>query len=134
MEKYRKIIFVGIVLLALFWMWEIAARKRETRFLPPNPAATGGISEKVRTSYADWGRNPFMLSGELSESVRGLMLDGIVWDEEKPYAIINNQVLGIGSQIGRSRITQITKEAVFLEEDGNPFSIRLKNAKDVPAP
>jgi len=75
-----------------------------------------------------------MLSGELSESVRGLLLDGIVWDEAKPYAIINNQVLGIGGTIGRNRITKITKTAVFLEEDGNEFSMPLRNVKEISSP
>jgi len=134
-KNKRNFIFLGIAILAILFVWGSAAKKKETRALLPKPAMTANVSQRnVRTQFSDWGRNPFMLSGELSESVRGLLLDGIVWDEAKPYAIINNQVLGIGGTIGRNRITKITKTAVFLEEDGNEFSMPLRNVKEISSP
>ena len=131
-KNKRNLIFLGTVLLVVIWVWTSASARKKGRSASfPKPPVAEQASPKVKTQFSDWGRNPFMLPGELSESVRGLMLDGIVWDNEKPYAIINNQVLGIGDTVGRSRITAITETAVTLEEDGNAFSIQLRNEKEL---
>ena len=131
-KKKRNLVILGAVLLLVIWVWSSAsARKKGNRTSFPKPPASENIPKRAKPPFTDWGRNPFMLPGELSESVRGLMLDGIVWDNEKPYAIINNQILGIGDAIGKSRITAITETAVTLEEDGSAFSIQLRNEKEL---
>ena len=132
-KNKRNLVVLGAVLLVVIWAWSPGtARKKGNHTSFPEPPASDNIPRRVKSSFAEWGRNPFMLPGELSESLRGLMLDGIVWDDEKPYAIINNRVLGIGDAIGKSRITAITETAVTLEEDGNAFSIQLRNEKEAP--
>ena len=41
-----------------------------------------------------------------------LILSGIVYDEEKPYAIVNNSVLSVGDEIQGARLTDIDREGV----------------------
>ena len=90
--------------------------------------------ERGRTRFSDWDRSPFLLHGELAQGVRGLLLDGIVWDAQNPLAMINNQVLAVGDSVGRSRITRITKTEVFLEEEGSEFILRLGDDRVPDAP
>ncbi|MFC1524604.1 hypothetical protein ACFL6N_07430 [Thermodesulfobacteriota bacterium] len=48
----------------------------------------------------------------------GLRLNGILWDNQTPMAIINNQTVGIGDVIGKARVTSIFKNEVLLTGDG----------------
>ena len=54
-----------------------------------------------------------------------MVLEGIVWDAENPLAVINDRVVGIGDTVRKSRITSMTQTEVFLEDEGEAFSLRL---------
>jgi len=69
-----------------------------------------GARKKVKTSYADWGRNPFMPGYDQ----KALVLEGIVWDETNPKAIINGGIFGIGDHAGLNRIIAIKKDSVVI--------------------
>lgn len=121
--KDKKIIVLAVLLFGVGIIWFSPPRKSDQGLTAPSAAVSS--SARIRTSFSGWGRNPFMLRGELSETVRGLVLDGIVWDTDKPFAIINNQVYGIGDAVGKSRILRITQTEVSLEEDGTTFTLKL---------
>ena len=67
--------------------------------------------KKAKTSYADWGRNPFTLS----ESPKASVLEGIMWDAQDPKAIINGNILGIGDRVGSGEIVDIQKTSVTIQ-------------------
>jgi len=69
-----------------------------------------GARKKVKTSYADWGRNPFMPGYDQ----KALVLEGIVWDEKNPKAIINGNIFGVGDHTGSNRIIAIKKDSVVI--------------------
>ena len=54
-----------------------------------------------------------------------MVLEGIVWDEERPLAVINDRVVGVGDTVRQSRIAKITQTEVFLEDGEETFSLRL---------
>ena len=56
---------------------------------------------------------------------KGLALNGIVWDENFPLAMINDQVLGVGEKIDNRQIKKITRTEVTLEEQGREFILTL---------
>ncbi len=74
-----------------------------------------------------WGRDPFSLvtSGAGDIGLEGLVLNGIVWDEANPYAIINSDVVKPGDTLGNLKVVQITEQSVVLEQDGERHTLTL---------
>ena len=77
-----------------------------------------------------WGRDPFLFGASTMTSfgLEGLLLNGIVWDKENPYAIINNDVVKIGDKIGDITVVEINEESVVMEEDGEQHTLDLNVA------
>ena len=55
----------------------------------------------------------------------GLSLNGIVWDEENPKAIINGAIIGIGDKLGVNTIVDIKKDRVILNDGAADFELIL---------
>ena len=66
--------------------------------------------EKQRTSFDTWGRNPFLLH---KDSLGKFALNGILWDDGNPMAIVNDEVVGVGDKIGTAVIVEITKGSII---------------------
>lgn len=77
----------------------------------------------------DWGRDPFFLGTVSRDDIEldGMVLNGIVWDEANPYAIVNSEVVKVGDKLGNMKIVEITKDSVVLEQDGNRHTLTLPN-------
>lgn len=81
---------------------------------------------------ADWGeRNPFN-GGYAAEDIQNgqqdhkentssveYVLGGIFWNEQKPSAIINDSVVGVGSTVGLAMVKEITEDRVVLSHGNN---------------
>ena len=65
----------------------------------------------------DFKRDPFSRQSlsDLEES-QDLHLSGILWDEVNPTAIINDEIVAVGSRIQGGRVVDIRKDKVILEE------------------
>lgn len=75
---------------------------------------------KSRTVYADWGQNPFMLK----RAPRELYIEGIMWDNTNPKAIINGDIIGIGETVESKTVVDITPSSViFKDSDGKEFEL-----------
>ena len=55
----------------------------------------------------------------------GLVLNGIVWDDQSPIAIINDEVRMVGDTIQERKIVKITRTEVFLKEGNAEYSLTL---------
>lgn len=75
----------------------------------------------------DWGRDPFFPSASMisSSDLGGVVLNGIVWDKENPYAIINDDVVKVGDTIGDIGIVEINEKSVTVEQDGKKYTLEL---------
>ena len=84
----------------------------------------------------DWGRNPFLQPGldkirpptgdkTASTVAPKFNLEGIVWDKDFPYAIINGEVWQTGDEVGGYRVQSIDKESVTLESGGKTIELKL---------
>jgi hypothetical protein len=69
-----------------------------------------------RSTYTSWGRNPFSLDTGRATTMRDLILNGVLWDENEPAVIINDEILGIGDKIGLYTIVDIQKDKVILND------------------
>ena len=76
----------------------------------------------------DWGRDPFSLSASasLDAGLEDLILNGIMWDKDNPYAIINSDIVKVGDELRGMKVLEITEKLVILEEDGKRYTLRLK--------
>ena len=78
-----------------------------------------------KTSFVTWGRNPFLLS---AKSSAGPILNGIIWDDKKPMAIINDNVVGVGDHVGSNQVADIQQDRVILSDGVNTVELRMKAA------
>ncbi len=72
-----------------------------------------GKRKKARTSFEDWGRNPFVLT----QAIKALTIEGILWDEQDPKAMINGYIVGVGDKVGSNTIINITPTSVTIKGD-----------------
>lgn len=74
-------------------------------------------------------RCPF--SGKFYTGYKGdaadLKLAGILWDKEKPQAIINNEVVNVGNSVGNYSVAEIRQYSVVLTDGSNVFELKLDN-------
>jgi len=68
-------------------------------------------------------RDPFMAVPIVSEKTlqSGVDLTGIIWDENKPLAIIDGEIVKKGSNVNGKTIVEIKKDRVILS-DGKIFT------------
>ncbi|MFC1646610.1 hypothetical protein ACFL2Y_05500 [Candidatus Omnitrophota bacterium] len=76
-----------------------------------------------RSDYDSWGRSPFTLKKVVDKTIR---LNGIVWDEHIPKAIINDYIVGIGDTIGENTVVDIKQDRVILSDGTRTFELRLE--------
>ena len=83
-------------------------------------------TEMARTKYSSWGRNPFAAveAGSRSEA-SGLSLSGIAWEANRPQAVINGRIVGVGDEVAGSRVVEINQDSVVLSDGSNRFVLKL---------
>ena len=89
----------------------------------------GDISDLTRTvrktDFDTWKRSPFIPTDVAAKEVPTLALSGIFWDEKKPTAIIDDEIVTVGSKIGDAVIVDIQKGSVRLNDGANDFELTL---------
>ena len=78
-----------------------------------------------KTKFVFWARNPFAPKEILKIKVVKLTLNGILWDEENPKAIINNVIVTIGDTIGENTVVGIKNDRVILNDGIRDFELGL---------
>ncbi len=85
-------------------------------------ASARAMPEKASfSSELTWGRDPFAAHGTTGrgdEFSQGLNLMGISWSSKmNAYsAIINNEIVAVGSRVGRFAVTDIQKDRVTVSD------------------
>ena len=81
----------------------------------------GSIQKKTRTAHETWGQNPFMLK----RTPKAIYVEGIMYDDKSPKAIINGEILGIGDTIEGKLILDIKAKSVTVDGDAGEIVIQL---------
>lgn len=76
-----------------------------------------------KSSYPGWGRNPFVFSSAVSQD---FILGGILWDVNKPAAIINGEVVAQGDSVGSCVVVDIQPDRVILSDGEKDTELRLE--------
>jgi hypothetical protein len=72
-------------------------------------------------------RDPFSFAFTGPKSSRdGLELSGILWEGEKPTAIINQSFFNVGDSNDQFSVVNILKDRVVLKDKTGEFELRLK--------
>lgn len=71
--------------------------------------------ERKASAYKDWGRDPFAVGSTAAELSGDLILTGILWEEGKPYCIINGKIVKVGHEIAGCKILKIEKDSVTVK-------------------
>lgn len=76
------------------------------------------------------GKNPFSKTPSDVDKYRfatgGLSLSGIFYDEKRPLAIINEQVVAEGDMLGDKRIIKISQNEVILRDKEKEYRLKTE--------
>ncbi len=91
-------------------------------------AITGrGQRKRVRTKHIGWGRNPFIPGYD----PKSLMIEGIVWDDLSPKAIINGNITSVGDHIGPNTIIKIDHSSVTIRSESGDVVLKLGEGREL---
>jgi len=99
-----------------------APTARDTAAKPAD--ATGALTPKVLPPET-WGTDPFVRDWVMVNELANLKLKAITLGGERPYALINDQILQAGDEISGKRIVKIESDNVTLEQGGRTFTLLL---------
>lgn len=80
-----------------------------------------------------WGVDPFQKEpgfAKVNESEEKLELNGILYSDEEPTAIINGQNVVTGDVIGNRRVEEIGENYVILKRNGSEIELNLPPVQD----
>jgi type II secretory pathway component PulC len=89
-------------------------------------APQGGFSVErraTRSKFTSWKRSPFVPSG--TPASPNLVLSGIIWNNIKPKAMINDMILTKGDSVGENRIIDIKPDRVILNDGTKNFELKM---------
>jgi len=145
-EKKRKMIVYAVFVAALIWGgWHFLQGSEEM----PVAATEDAVGDSTAVAAADitksipfeeyaaleWGSDPFYRghpvsdNGDEEPSPPGWSLDGIMYKESAPMAVINRNIVKSGDLVNGARIIEIKKDRVVLEKDGMSFILNIAEGK-----
>ena len=88
----------------------------------PSPSADRPAERKARATVG-----PAVFAGEMPLPEGGkITLDGIVYSETNPVAVLNGKILPPGADVDGYTITRIYPDKIELERDGKSVSLTLR--------
>lgn len=135
-EKKIKIFLIFLIVTALF-VWSKGCQRASVSktSLDVSPsflnqaemssllAMNQGQKSSLHSAYPVWGRNPFML--ETAQNARKFILNGILWDDQKPQALIGDHIVGKGDTVGSSVVVDVRQDSVILNNGIEDLELKL---------
>ena len=106
----------------------------KTKAVQPAPTAKGMAAQPAGAAGAltprvlppeTWGTDPFVRDWVMVNELANLKLKAITLGGERPYALINDQILQIGDEISGKQVVKIESDNVTLEQGGRTFTLLL---------
>lgn len=121
-NKQQLIILGAVVLIFLIAVVMRIGKPRQKTSGTPTIVPITTVAPKVEmpkerktSAYKDWGRDPFAVGSAAAELSGDLVLTGILWEEGKPYCIINGKIAKVGHEIAGCKILKIEKDSVTVK-------------------
>lgn len=132
MNRKKLEAIITSILILVFFILLIRLPKKEKPLVNPTieiPRMEGLVREdSIRNiEEMEWGRDPFSSTPTEGQQIKdGVpILTGIIWDKAKPLAVINDDVVGIGGEVGGYKVTNIEKDRVILQKDREIYTLKL---------
>jgi len=72
-----------------------------------------------------------LLKLEKEQTLSGLLLEGIIYDEHGlSYCLVNGEVARVSDKIGDYQVLRIEKSKVIFIKDGQPLEVELKKGEE----
>lgn len=125
MSITSKRVLMAVMLLALMAFAVFSAGRFLTR---TNNGTSAADSQEVSYKPLVRGREQAKPSPEAMKAPESprLVLNGIMYLEDGPRAIINNLIVGSGDMVSGARVTGINRQSVVLEYENVEITLSLK--------
>ena len=103
---------------------------RETDRAGTIPAGEGVSRAAERATQREaaqalaWSRDPFLPGGAAAD-LGELTCSGILWDPQRPLALINGLTVGVGEEVAGYRVLEITRDAVTVSDGSQTVTLRI---------
>ena len=87
------------------------------------PAMEEGESESVKSSSSSSSKSSAS-STPVRKKSSDLVLEGIFYDSTRPMALINGEIVEVGSRVGKARVLEIQRDSVRIEQSGTQRTLR----------
>ena len=91
--------------------------------LAPQEVIARREAQRARASELSWNRDPFTLGRGTGPG--GFTLSGILWDTQRPIAIINGQMLQVGEELDGYRVAEISQDRVSLTDGAHTYQLLI---------
>ncbi len=134
------VLCVAGVLSVIYGIIAPTKGKKSTRSQASEPTETAAPAKKIvpterrakKTEFTSWGRNPFLPKGAPGAAGSAFVLEGIMWSEKNPKAMINSTIVEIGDEIGGNKIIDIKKDRVILSDGTEKITLRMETQDSTP--
>jgi len=107
----------------------VAAKVRtESAALLSSPVSFGRDKAKESAIKQGWGRDPFFpgsTSVASDSGLAGFVLNGIVYGDDNPYALVNSDIVTIGDIVDDAVILEINEDNVVIEQDDKKYTLKV---------
>lgn len=77
-----------------------------------------------RSKFTAWKRSPFVSTGTSTSS--NLILSGVIWNKDKPKAMIGDTIVTEGSKVQGNTVVDIKPDRVILNDGIKDFELKIE--------
>ena len=140
-KKTIEISATGVLVVLLLLLLSRSGVRVKSRHITPKTYAPSklGVQEPPKEKLLFWEldektkdlvvkRDPFSVApvASLRAASHGLYLNGIAWDKEKPIAIINESILGVGDRVDSYIVVEIKQDRVILNDGTSDVELKAE--------
>jgi hypothetical protein len=81
---------------------------------------------QYRDPFRDYLPKADLQKGKFQKQLGNIKVTGLIWDTDRPLAIINGKVCAIGDTVAGAKVIDINKKGVFLDFQGEIYMLRPK--------
>lgn len=146
-ESTRKKVIMGLLVVAIIWGYnnlkpeskeKTSSKRADVTTVAPaqapavksTPAAPKLVNIEKK-ALEPWGKDPFRVEKSTRRTAgktpraKGWQLSGILFNDQAPVAIINNQRVKTGDVVDNAKVLRIDRKAVMLEHNGTKMTITV---------
>ncbi|MDP3791437.1 MAG: hypothetical protein Q8R38_05300 [Candidatus Omnitrophota bacterium] len=134
MDNKKVIILVVLSIFAVISLIYGITAKPKSRIAGQGITATKGLMppqddisverRAKRSKFTSWKRSPFVATGTSTSS--NLVLSGIIWNKDRPKAMIGDRIVTKGSVIEGSTVVEIKPGKVILNDGTKDFELKIE--------